>query len=158
MRMAVAVASRATCRRRKVGSVLVQNGSVRGTGYNGAPAGVPDCLEVDCMTDEQGRCSRAIHAEINLILQTTPSERENATVFVTDRPCWECGKALANSGIRRIVYLRPHGRNLDRLQAMLAAKEIALEHYMPQLSVDLEPVMDPTATERVDQPANSNNS
>lgn len=150
--MALEVASRATCRRRHVGAVLVQRRSVRGTGYCGAPAGVPDCLDVGCMTDAGGRCVRAIHAEANLLLQTTPSEREDATVYLTDRPCWECAKLLANSGVTAIVYLRPHERQQAEIEELMATKGIALTHYAPSTAVDLAACADSHAAERIGQP------
>lgn len=40
------VRNRATCDRKLVGSVIVVNGSIVSTGYNGAPRGVPHCDDV----------------------------------------------------------------------------------------------------------------
>lgn len=42
--IADAVAVRADCTRRKVGAVVVNNGAVIATGYNGSPPGEPGCL------------------------------------------------------------------------------------------------------------------
>lgn len=49
------VATRADCTRSQVGAILVNaNNEVRGTGYNGAPAGVPGCASA-------GACPRGTH-------------------------------------------------------------------------------------------------
>lgn len=43
MEMANLVSSRSTCLRRAVGAVIVKDGHVLSTGYNGAPKGVAHC-------------------------------------------------------------------------------------------------------------------
>lgn len=120
LRMAKAASSRSTCLRRHVGAVLVQDKAVRGTGYNGAPRGVPSCLDLDeCLLDESGRCIRTIHAEANLILQTDTKDREGATVYITDFPCWRCALLLANSGIKEIVYDQEYGAESKEVRSLM---------------------------------------
>src|ERR1700675_2217082 len=71
------VAERSTCTRAKVGAVIVRDRSILATGYNGAPAGLPHCLDVGCLVyksqtpngDFEENCFRTIHAEINAIAQ-----------------------------------------------------------------------------------------
>jgi dCMP deaminase len=54
------VATRADCTRSAVGAILVNAAhEVRGTGYNGAPAGVPGCASA-------GACPRGVHGRIPL--------------------------------------------------------------------------------------------
>lgn len=56
--IADAVAARADCTRSKVGAVLVNaRNEVRGTGYNGAPSGIPGCASA-------GACPRGAHYEV----------------------------------------------------------------------------------------------
>ncbi|HDD67484.1 MAG TPA: hypothetical protein ENG31_02545, partial [Candidatus Thorarchaeota archaeon] len=43
------VSSRSTCLRNQVGAVLVKEGQILSTGYNGAPKGLPHCSEVGCL-------------------------------------------------------------------------------------------------------------
>lgn len=118
MTLAFMAAERSTCPRRAVGAVLVQEKRVRGTGYNGAPAGIDSCLEVGCLMRD-GSCVRTIHAEANLMLQTDAAERAGASVYCTDRPCFNCANLLANSGISEIVYCRSYHRDEDEVRQMM---------------------------------------
>ena len=54
MGIAVLVSERSTCLRRKVGAVAVADARILATGYNGAPSGVPHCLDVGCMREQRG--------------------------------------------------------------------------------------------------------
>lgn len=52
LKIASVVAERSTCRRHHVGAVAVKIKHILATGYNGAPAGLKDCLELGCLRDE----------------------------------------------------------------------------------------------------------
>ncbi|NMO94867.1 deoxycytidylate deaminase [Paenibacillus lemnae] len=149
MDIAFMVSTRSQCPRRHVGAVLVQGKKLLGTAYNGAPMGVPDCLEAGCMIAEdyelvvtegveemvkKQRCIRTIHAEQNLLLFTDRIDREGSTVYVTDEPCWTCANMLANSGITEIVYHRTYPKDSRKVSLMMAQKGISfrqLEQYEP---------------------------
>lgn len=105
MSIAHVVATRATCDRRFVGAVIVRDRSILSTGYNGSVRGLPHCSEVGHMM-EDGHCVATIHAELNAIVQAARNgvRIENATIYITASPCWNCFKALANAGIQRICY------------------------------------------------------
>ena len=55
---------------------------------------------------ENGHCVATIHAEANAILQAARNgvRIEDAEIYTTASPCWNCFKMIANSGIRRIYY------------------------------------------------------
>jgi dCMP deaminase len=53
------VATRATCDRKQVGSVIVKNNRIISTGYNGAPEGLPHCNSPDTYI----KCSYCYHEE-----------------------------------------------------------------------------------------------
>ena len=53
LKVASVVAERATCRRHHVGAVAVKDKHILTTGYNGAPSGHKDCLELGCLRDER---------------------------------------------------------------------------------------------------------
>jgi dCMP deaminase len=93
---------RGTCPRRQVGSVLVKDSKVVGTGYNGAPSGVDHCEDVGCIM-ENGHDILAVHAESNAIANANCDLR-GATVYLTTHPCLHCLKLLRIHGIKRIVY------------------------------------------------------
>ena len=49
--IALSVARRSTCLRRKFGAVIVKDNTIVGTGYNGNARGVVNCHEVGCIKD-----------------------------------------------------------------------------------------------------------
>ena len=112
LKIASVVAERATCRRHHVGAVAVKNKHILSTGYNGAPAGAKDCLEIGCLRDELGIPSgerheicRGIHAEQNVIIQASLHgvSLEESTIYCTHSPCVLCAKMLVNAKIKRLV-------------------------------------------------------
>jgi dCMP deaminase len=112
LKIALVVAERATCQRHHVGAVAVKNKHILSTGYNGAAAGVKDCLELGCLRDEKNIPSgtmheicRGIHAEQNAIIQASLHgvSIEGATIYCTHSPCILCAKMLANARIKRFV-------------------------------------------------------
>lgn len=110
--IAFEVAKRSTCLRRTVGAVIIKDKRIKGTGYNGSPAGLPHCIDEGCAMHE-GHCIRCIHAEPNAILECTPDERQGATLYCTDRPCPECQKLIITSGITKVVYAREYHSHTD---------------------------------------------
>lgn len=105
MNIAREVASRSTCPRKYVGAVIVRDRIILSTGYNGSIRGMPHCDEVGHMMDD-GHCVRTIHAEINAIIQAAKNGTaiDGAGIYVTASPCWSCFKAIANAGVKRIVF------------------------------------------------------
>ena len=106
------VAERSTCRRHHMGAVAVKNKHILATGYNGAAAGLKDCLELGCLRDEQKIPSgerheicRGIHAEQNVIVQASLHgvSLEGSTIYCTHTPCVLCAKMLVNAKIARFV-------------------------------------------------------
>ena len=113
MGIARVVAGRATCLHRQVGAVVVRDKRILATGYNGAPTGLPHCLDIGCLRDQVGARSgerqelcRASHAEQNALEQAARYgiALEGATLYSTTAPCSICAKMLVNAGIRRVVY------------------------------------------------------
>ena len=112
LKMATVVAERATCRRHHVGAVAVRDKHVLATGYNGAPSGFKDCLELGCMRDELGittgvkrELCRAVHAEENIVTQASLHSTRllGSTVYCTHTPCVTCARLLVNCGVERFV-------------------------------------------------------
>jgi len=105
MKIAVDVASRATCDRKHVGAVIVRDKAILSTGYNGSIRGAPHCDDVGHMM-KGGHCVRTVHAEANALAHAAKHgvAIDGATLYVTAAPCWECFKLVANAGIRRICF------------------------------------------------------
>ncbi|MBI4284600.1 MAG: dCMP deaminase family protein [Chloroflexi bacterium] len=112
LKIAAVVAERATCLRHHVGAVAVRDKHILATGYNGAPSGLKDCLELGCLRDELGIPSgtrheicRGIHAEQNVIIQASLHgvSLEGSTIYCTHSPCRLCAKMLVNARIKRYV-------------------------------------------------------
>jgi dCMP deaminase len=112
LKIASVVAERSTCRRHHMGAIAVRDKHILTTGYNGAPAGAKDCLELGCLRDELGiesgtrqEICRAIHAEQNVIIQAGLHgvSLEGSTVYCTHTPCVLCAKMLVNAKIARFV-------------------------------------------------------
>lgn len=105
MNIAKVIATRATCDRKHVGAVIVRDRTILSTGYNGSIRGTPHCDEIGHMM-EDGHCVRTIHAEINAVIQAAKNGTaiEGAAIYVSASPCWNCFKAIANAGIRRVVF------------------------------------------------------
>lgn len=113
MELAHVVGKRATCKRHNVGAILVKNKHLLSTGYNGAPAGCKDCLELGCLRDElkipsgtKHEICRAVHAEQNAIIQAAlhGCSTEGATMYVTINPCVICAKMIVNAKVKKVIY------------------------------------------------------
>ena len=113
MEIANVVASRSNCSRRHVAAVIVKDGRIISTGYNGTPRGIKNCNEGGCprcnsnapsgTSLEECICS---HGEENAIVQAAYHgiSIKDATLYTTFSPCLLCAKMIINSGIREVVY------------------------------------------------------
>ena len=140
MTLAAVAATRSTCLRRQVGAVIVRDGQVIGTGYNGSPKGTPHCSETGCLrsvlnipSGERQEMCRGSHAEMNAIAQAASVgvSTAGAVLYCTHSPCAFCSKAIINAGIRRVVYLYSYPDELaDRLrnEAGLVSEQFPAEN------------------------------
>lgn len=129
------VAERSTCKRAKVGAVIVRDKNILATGYNGAPSGMPHCLDLGCLIYEsktpngetEENCFRTIHAEMNAIAQAAKngSSIKDASIYITHTPCIHCLKVLVNTGIKQIYYEAPY--KLHTLEEILRAAQVHME-------------------------------
>lgn len=117
MEVADVVSKRSTCIRRNIGAIIVKDKRILATGYNGAPSGLPHCLDIGCLREKLGIPSgerqeicRALHAEQNAIIQAAKhgTPVEGATIYTTTQPCNVCAKMIINAGIKKVVYRDPY--------------------------------------------------
>ena len=134
LKIASVVAERSTCRRHHMGAVAVKDKHLLSTGYNGAAAGLKDCLELGCLRDEHNIKSgtmqeicRAIHAEQNVIIQASLHgvSLEGSTIYCTHTPCILCAKMLVNAKIKRFVSFGKY--NDDRFLALFQEAGIQVD-------------------------------
>lgn len=127
LNIALAVAARSTCLRRKIGAVIVKGNTIVGTGYNGTAKGVVNCLEVGCIKDllnlphdrAYDLCP-AVHAEENAIINSNREDRIGAKLYiagydangnyVTVVPCLRCRRKIINSEIEEVIVLDSSGK------------------------------------------------
>ncbi len=121
--IAETVQERSTCLRRQYGAIIVRNDEIISTGYNGAPRGRKNCLDLNyCRRDEMKIPSgeryelcRSVHAEANAIISASRGEMIGATLYLSGKdsktgqrltdttPCSMCRRMIINSGIDRVI-------------------------------------------------------
>lgn len=120
--IAKAVSARATCLRRRYGAVITKDNIIVSTGYNGAAAGVKDCMYVGKCTrkelciphGERYELCHSVHAEANAIIRASVDELKGATIYISgadsgagecvSEPCMMCKRMILNAGIVKVVY------------------------------------------------------
>ena len=75
---ALLIANRSTCKRAKVGAVLVKDNKVISTGYNGSVSGTEHCIDHECLVID-GHCVADL-----CMLRSMPSCREPSGEFLRD--------------------------------------------------------------------------
>ena len=121
--IAETVLERSTCLRCRYGAIIVHNDEIVSTGYNGAPRGRANCVDLDyCyrtrMNVPRGQryeLCRSVHAEMNAIISASRNECIGATLYLagkdsktgeyldTVRPCSMCRRVIINAGIKKVV-------------------------------------------------------
>jgi dCMP deaminase len=113
MEIAKVVALRSNCCRRHVAAVIVKDGRIISTGYNGTPRGIRNCNEGGCprCNSDAPSGSRSTeclcsHAEENAIVQAAYHGImvKGSTLYTTYSPCLLCAKMIINAGIVEVVY------------------------------------------------------
>lgn len=108
MRTAALWGQMSTCSRLAVGAVVAVDGRVQGTGYNGAPRGVPHCQHIP---NVDVSCTIAKHAEENVIANCAynGNSTRGGILFVSYEPCYRCAGLVINAGIERVYFGAPYG-------------------------------------------------
>ena len=124
--IAQTVLERATCLRRVYGAIIVKNDEIISTGYNGAPRGRKNCVDLGYCTREQLKVPRgeryelcrSVHAEANAIISAQRRDMVGATIYLVGRDarsgellhdttsCAMCRRMIINAGIDEVVIRR----------------------------------------------------
>jgi dCMP deaminase len=98
------LARRATCHRLQTASMVVdEDHRILGMGYNGAPKGMPHCIEVGCLM-ENGHCVRTVHDTANALARVNPRDAKGSRIYQLHRPCIRCVQLMINYEIRYLFY------------------------------------------------------
>lgn len=112
----------------KVGACIVKDKRVLSLGYNGAPRNFPDEEVPNSSEPEElinNKNSYMCHAELNAILNYGGSLRdlEGASIYVTFSSCHNCMIALAQVGIKEVIYKeRFHRTDSAQVSDIIAEK------------------------------------
>ena len=121
--IAETVLERSTCLRRCYGAIIVQHDEIVSTGYNGAPRGRKNCMDLGYCTreamnipsGERYELCRSVHAEANAIISAARSEVLGATLYMVCKDpktgelipgstsCSMCRRLIINAGISRVI-------------------------------------------------------
>lgn len=124
--IAQTVLERATCLRRIYGAIIVKNDEIISTGYNGAPRGRRNCVDMGYCTREALRVPRgeryelcrSVHAEANAIISASRNECIGADLYLVGHDartgeilqdatsCSMCRRMIINAGIDEVVIRR----------------------------------------------------
>ncbi len=124
--IAQTVLERATCLRRVYGAIIVKNDEIIATGYNGAPRGRANCVDLGYCSREAMRVPRgeryelcrSVHAEANAIISAARKDCVGGTLYLVGRDartgellpdatsCSMCRRLVINAGLARVVIRR----------------------------------------------------
>lgn len=122
LNIAKAVSLRSSCLIRQYGAVVVKDGEIISTGYNGSPRGSINCCDIGyCKRHSSGSHSHndgdyntceSVHAEMNALLSASRSETIGSTLYlygsengkdIECEPCPVCSRLIKNAGVVRVV-------------------------------------------------------
>ena len=121
--IAETVAERATCLRRCYGAIIVRNDEIIATGYNGAPRGRRNCVDLNYCTrealnipsGERYELCRSVHAEANAIISAARRDMVGGTLYLAGKDaatgailpdatsCSMCRRMIINAGLEKVV-------------------------------------------------------
>lgn len=113
MTIANNVAGKSNCIRRDVGAILVREGQVLASGWNGVSGEHRDCRAAGCPRCINGGETGSgyeecicIHAEQHAIAEAARQgvSTRDSTLYVTLRPCLQCMAIAKACGVREILY------------------------------------------------------
>ena len=123
LNIAETVLERATCLRRVFGAIIVKNDEIISTGYNGAPRGRYNCVDMGFCTreamkvprGERYELCRSVHAEANAIISAARRDMVGGTLYLVGRnaqtgellhdatSCAMCRRMVINAGLSKVV-------------------------------------------------------
>lgn len=126
MNMAIVLSGLSHANRSKVGCLIVsEDNQIISQGFNGMPKGMDNVCED--IIEENGETKlvtkrEVLHAETNAIAKCAKwcTSTENATLYVTLSPCFDCAKMIIQTEISRVVYYEEY-RDLSGIKLLINA-------------------------------------
>jgi dCMP deaminase len=123
LQMAEVWARRSKGNRLQVGCLIVKDKQIISDGYNGMPAGsADDVCEVFTngvnVNDGLRTKREVLHAESNALMKIAENGgtgAQDATLYTTWSPCFECSKLIRQAKIKRVVFRNAY-RDMDGVQ------------------------------------------
>jgi dCMP deaminase len=141
MSLAYLAAMKSKDRSSWIGAVIIgPDREIRSTGYNGMPKLVFD--------DDPKRHERPEkylfmeHAERNAIFQALNRPRD-CTMYTNGIPCADCGRAIIQSGIRKVIYHKQWQEHVSHRWAESARRTLIMFN---EAKVELNPYNGPIIT------------
>ena len=126
--IAETVIERATCLRRCYGAIIVKNDEIISTGYNGAPRGRKNCVDLGYCTreamkvprGERYELCRSVHAEANAIISAARRDMVGGTLYLAGKDartgeilsdatsCAMCRRLIINAGLEKVIIRTSH--------------------------------------------------
>jgi len=112
--------------------VVSKDNRVLSQGYNGPISGSNDSL---IPQERPEKYAHFLHAEENALLNYngSSSDLENATVYVTGRPCSRCLRMMLQKGIRRIVHAKNDSKCVDETD--MNSQRLMLEYLQDKVEI-----------------------
>ena len=105
--IAETVLERSTCLRRCYGAIIVKNDEIVSTGYNGAPRGRKNCMDLGYCTREAMNIPSGERYELCRSLGSTlylaGREAKSGELLHDATSCSMCRRLIINAGIDRVV-------------------------------------------------------
>lgn len=132
LNIARAVSYRSSCLTRQYGAVVVKDGEIKSTGYNGSPRGAVNCCDIGyCKrydnlkwgdrihthNDGDYNSCNSVHAEMNALISASRKDLLGSTLYLFGRendkeinsePCPICSRMIINAGVGRVVTNKIH--------------------------------------------------
>ena len=99
--IAATVLERSTCLRRCYGAILVQHDEIISTGYNGAPRGRKNCMDLGHCTREAMNAARSEMRGATLYMAC--KDPKTGELIPGSTSCSMCRRLIINAGIDRVV-------------------------------------------------------
>jgi len=135
MGVAILSAMRSKDPNTQVGACIVsEKNRILSMGYNGFPNGLPDSEFTWAREGDDNKYFYTTHSELNAILNYRGGSLEGAKLYVTLFPCYECAKAIIQSGIRTLIYADDKYADTPGVQAskrMLLRAGVEINKYEP---------------------------